>query len=634
MATQVRLQYRKVNIRFDNGYKIRLGDVYQVTPEGESVTSDNNITDNALTKGNGGAKKIQETGIIVDDSNNVSNAKINADNNTITNIDNDEVKEAAGIESSKIAASAEALSDATTLSGLFADLNNSLPREENTGFYSWSGAGNYYQITGSTEFDLLRGGTGYILGKEVTWDAQTGAVLPANQTQYVYIDNTGTIGYSNTRTNELFINNIVLFEVLNDGTNIDVVKENHPYCFDACISNEFHDVIGSVIENSGANITRVSTGTGGAAGDREVKIVGAAELHDHGLSTDIPDSGGSAITLQQYYTNGSGKWNRNANQTQLTMEYNNAGTPTALGAGKYGVYRIYVSKNDLNTTTPLYFAVMHTEEFNNLALARVAINTGVAQPTNELAALEMAQLGYAIVLNSGGGYIAELQIAKETLRSQITGGAASNLAANIIVDATGFTGNLSTGDTTVQTALETIDGLALTYDTDTDLSGNGWFLDEDDMSSNDPTKAASQQSIKAYVDNQTVTQSVRYETKTYTLQGEIKVPSGDTDVIPPFEINEDTNDAITLEKWSGAIGSGTSVTIKLQKSNGSGGAFADVTGFTGFVVSGGFTNPSSSDPSNVALADGEVLQPVVTAVSGTPTNLMLNIVLKHTVTLT
>lgn len=37
---------------------------------------------------------------------------------------------------------------------------------------------------------------------------------------------------------------------------------------------------------------------------------------------------------------------------------------------------------------------------------------------------------------------------------------------------------------------------------DTDISGCGWALDEDDMASNDATKVPTQQSVKAYVDTQ------------------------------------------------------------------------------------------------------------------------------------
>jgi hypothetical protein len=46
-----------------------------------------------------------------------------------------------------------------------------------------------------------------------------------------------------------------------------------------------------------------------------------------------------------------------------------------------------------------------------------------------------------------------------------------------------------------------------TMDSDTSLVGNGYFLDEDDMNSDDATKVASQQSIKAYVDTTVSTNS-------------------------------------------------------------------------------------------------------------------------------
>jgi microcystin-dependent protein len=45
-----------------------------------------------------------------------------------------------------------------------------------------------------------------------------------------------------------------------------------------------------------------------------------------------------------------------------------------------------------------------------------------------------------------------------------------------------------------------VDAAGATMNTDTSLAGNGYFLDQDDMSSNSDTKVASQQSIKAYVD--------------------------------------------------------------------------------------------------------------------------------------
>ena len=45
-------------------------------------------------------------------------------------------------------------------------------------------------------------------------------------------------------------------------------------------------------------------------------------------------------------------------------------------------------------------------------------------------------------------------------------------------------------------------GTAVTLNADTNLTGNGWFLDTDTLSENDAEKVPSQQSVKAYVDTQ------------------------------------------------------------------------------------------------------------------------------------
>jgi len=45
-----------------------------------------------------------------------------------------------------------------------------------------------------------------------------------------------------------------------------------------------------------------------------------------------------------------------------------------------------------------------------------------------------------------------------------------------------------------------VDAAGATMNADTDVSGNGYVLDEDTMSSNDDTKVPTQQSVKAYVD--------------------------------------------------------------------------------------------------------------------------------------
>ncbi len=50
-----------------------------------------------------------------------------------------------------------------------------------------------------------------------------------------------------------------------------------------------------------------------------------------------------------------------------------------------------------------------------------------------------------------------------------------------------------------------VDAAGATMNTDTDVSSNGWVLDEDNMASDDDTKVPTQQSVKAYVDNEVST---------------------------------------------------------------------------------------------------------------------------------
>jgi len=356
------------------------------------------------------------------------------------------------------------------IDNIIGSIDTSIQNELNTGFVSWGGSGNYYSIS-SGSLNILRPGTGYVQNVPVSWTApQISPVFSANTINYVYIDANGIIGSSTSVTSTLYSNNIVLFEVLYDGTNYVTVKENHPYSFSTSLSRYLHGSVGTIVQGSGAVITRVTTGTGGVATDREIKIVGEDIVADHGLYTSIPDTAGAAVAFNHYYTNSSGKWIRDSQQSELPMKFNSAGTPTTIGAGKFGAFRVYVSKDDLNSSNPTYYTVMSNAEYNNIGAARTAITNGIDSATNELAALEFAQLGYAIVQNSGGGFISELQIAKDVLRSITSSASVTNSAALVTTNTANFTKNLGPTDTTVQTALETLDQINLPIASSGDLN--------------------------------------------------------------------------------------------------------------------------------------------------------------------
>jgi hypothetical protein len=107
---------------------------------------------------------------------------------------------------------------------------------------------------------------------------------------------------------------------------------------------------------------------------------------------------------------------------------------------------------------------------------------------------------------------------------------------------------------------------------------------------------------------------------TFAVQGEIKVPVGDTDFIPPFYVKAPTGQTVKLVSARYKINSGTSVTAKIQV-NGS-----DATGFTSMSVG---TTVGETDPTDITLSNNDVIALVVTAVSGTPKNMSFTIFLEY-----
>lgn len=329
--------------------------------------------------------------------------------------------------------------------------------EEKSGITEWVDAGNYYSLVGTT-FTVLRGGYGRVRGVPVVFDDSQAVTITANAQNFIYSDNNGTVQNTNAPTLETSVNGMPLFQVFYDGTTAIVSKETHEYSFPTRASNYLHSVVGTVVGPSGADVTRVATGTGGAAGDRQIKIVGENTLYDHGLSTTIPDSAGAAVSWYQMYINGSGNWVSAANQTELLMQYNNGGVLTAMTANRYVNGRLYVVKDDLNASIPKYLTVIGTAQYSNLSTALAARGSTPAASGN-LLGIEPCQLGVFTVHNSGGGYIADLQIEKAVVNA-LFAGSGSQLASVIATDVTNFNVILSATDATSQQCFETIDDTA------------------------------------------------------------------------------------------------------------------------------------------------------------------------------
>jgi len=329
--------------------------------------------------------------------------------------------------------------------------------EQQSGFQEWTGAGSHYTVAGTT-FTLDRPGIGWVNSKRVTWlGGQGTGALAAGSCHYVYIDSTGTIGTTTTRTTSLFQDNIVLFEVLVDASsNVIVTKENHSLQTHPSTMNALHQ-----LGMHGYDVVGQTGGTIALNGIVGIQVDGDGAWHDHDLRTTIPDSAGAAITFNIMYTNGAGKWVRQSASNTLPTQYNNAGTPTALAGNERTVFDIMVSKDDIESSAPQYFAIMDDAKYPNLAQAQAAVdNTSFATATNELAEIEMIRMG-VVIMNAT--QIDEVIVSKQTIGtgniSQI--GSEGSL---ISLDTSNFDGVLDAADTTVQSALDTLDDMFVAAD--------------------------------------------------------------------------------------------------------------------------------------------------------------------------
>jgi hypothetical protein len=117
---------------------------------------------------------------------------------------------------------------------------------------------------------------------------------------------------------------------------------------------------------------------------------------------------------------------------------------------------------------------------------------------------------------------------------------------------------------------------------------------------------------------------VFYTVHNFVVPDDVKVRSGDVDYIPPMYVLLAPGQTAKLAKVRYRINSGTSATVKIQRQG------VDVPGFTGISVT---TSSTTTDPeAPQPVFDTNFLAVVVTAVSGTPKNMTVALVIEHTVT--
>jgi hypothetical protein len=111
---------------------------------------------------------------------------------------------------------------------------------------------------------------------------------------------------------------------------------------------------------------------------------------------------------------------------------------------------------------------------------------------------------------------------------------------------------------------------------------------------------------------------------TWTPPGEIRVSVGGEDYISPMTVVAPAGQTVRLMRVIGRVRAGTSVTVSFL--GGPAGTTA-LAGFAGLLID---ANGEVHTPTPVTLADLDLLRPVVTAVSGIPTDLSLTADLEYT----
>jgi hypothetical protein len=129
---------------------------------------------------------------------------------------------------------------------------------------------------------------------------------------------------------------------------------------------------------------------------------------------------------------------------------------------------LYVSKDNLQSSNPTYFAIIDAAVYSTVANAQSAITAGTfSVKDNELSSIELCQLGHIILeKNASGGYVNTVIISKSTANSKIVGGGVNNNSHLLLADlnagqySDGGHSNLMTFKTSASLPAVTDDGMS------------------------------------------------------------------------------------------------------------------------------------------------------------------------------
>jgi|GEM_PF-2006822 len=290
--------------------------------------------------------------------------------------------------------------------------------------------------------------------------------LTTGNAYWIYVDNTGTLQKADISTTIFSATSgAVLYAVYRDAT----PGVNEQYCTqiwqDPTASAGNAQIISDYL---GFKITLTSGSEGyiEATGGNKITLSEGMILQTPFYQLAIADPGGVALTWNVMYQVAGGMATAASTDT-FTAVYNNFGVgSTALTAGYFGVYSLWVTVPDSNTANVQYFAVMDRTEYATEQEALFAISREDIDTIGGLGRIGMARLGY-IVISQATGNISRVVVDRESVDA-FPIGTSKRDAIMLPTYTTNFNHILSATDTTVQAALDTIDDLVLRADGPTD----------------------------------------------------------------------------------------------------------------------------------------------------------------------
>ena len=327
-----------------------------------------------------------------------------------------------------------------------------------SGFVQWAGTGGYFTYVEATGvFTLSRACIGMLKSSQVYVASGQTVTCTNFANNFIYADSAGILQVT---SDPRFDDKILLFSLYSDGTNYSTSKQTHPVSFPASVSGFVHNALGSSLKNDSNGVVTLLSGAG-----RTIQLVGASTYYDHGLDTTVADSAGNAISMLMMYTGASGATFQGAAFTAIPGVRQNGTALSNVGNGKFVNYRIgvYGSSNIDDTTANTiaqYIVVPDSVEHSSASAARAQItaNTVAAFPTVATGGLEVINIGFATIQGNGAGAgtLTVVTPAKQVFGVNFASGATSS-AGTVTTDTTSFDKNLSATDTSVQTALNTLD---------------------------------------------------------------------------------------------------------------------------------------------------------------------------------